>query len=181
MSWMRGDAGTQSIFFRPFGFDLTPIAGEVELTAGTRGERPAMVWNGNAFSVAWTRSDAVSSVWGAVVDAKSVITTPLKKISDSSRFARDPVLIALGDRTLLVDADNRDQNTGYEIYSRMLTPTLDPYPNSNSARVTSAVGDSIAPYAKFGPKGDVGILFRDDRNGPAQTYFTHLSCEAGAP
>jgi Putative metal-binding motif len=181
LAWMRGDATRQNIFFRPFDFALTAQANAVEISGAPNGQSPRMVWTGSAFAVAWTRQGSPTAIWGATVDARGNVLTPARPLSDSPRFARDGALISLGDRVLLVHADNRDQNGGYELYSRMLTSSLEPYPNSASARVTKSFGDSVSPYAKFGPKGDVGILFRDDRTGPAQTYFTRLSCEAGGP
>jgi len=42
--------------------------------------------------------------------------------------------------------------------------------------VTQAPGDSVYPMASFGPNGDVGILFRDDRIGGQHVFFTRLQC-----
>jgi len=47
-------------------------------------------------------------------------------------------------------------------------------------RLTNAKKDSIYPIAAFGPDGNVGILFRDDRqSGEHHVWFTRLACMAG--
>ena len=51
---------------------------------------------------------------------------------------------------------------------------------SAERRLTTAAFDSIYPIPAFGPKGDVGVLFRDDRlNGTQHVFFTRLGCVAG--
>jgi hypothetical protein len=53
-------------------------------------------------------------------------------------------------------------------------PILDPL--SQERRITFAKRDSIYPMAEFGPDGNVGILFRDDRDGEQHVWFTRLGC-----
>jgi len=43
-------------------------------------------------------------------------------------------------------------------------------------RVTMASRDSVYPLATLGPEGDVGVLFRDQRDGRWQVRFTRLQC-----
>jgi hypothetical protein len=44
-------------------------------------------------------------------------------------------------------------------------------------RITSEAFDSIYPVSTFGPDGDVGVLFRDDRlDGDHHVWFTRLGC-----
>ena len=57
----------------------------------------------------------------------------------------------------------------------MVTSQLSPL--TAETRLTQAPFDSIKPIATFGPEGNVGILFRDDReNGADHVWFTRLSC-----
>jgi hypothetical protein len=176
VAFTRQGAGGPHVFFRPFDFELRPLANEVPLDTNEVGRYPSLVWNRDAFVVAWTNPASPSSIRGAVLSGVGMVTVPTKKISDSPRFARDPSLIPLGDRLVVVYADTRDQNSGFELYSRMFDAKLAPM--GAAARITTHVGDSTAPVARLGPKGEVGVLFRDDREGVPQAYFTSLVCRA---
>ncbi|HMI84441.1 MAG TPA: hypothetical protein VK550_10130, partial [Polyangiaceae bacterium] len=83
-----------------------------------------------------------------------------------------PALLPFGDRVLLVWADDRDGNEGYELYAKMLDRRLEPL--GAEMRLTTSPGDSIDPIVAFGPGGDAGILFSDNRAGAPQTFFTRL-------
>ena len=74
-------------------------------------------------------------------------------------------------------SDDRDGNQGYELYGRMVSDLL--VPLTEPTRITQASGDSINPRAAFGPDGNVGILFRDDRLGAQHVFFTRLGCLVG--
>jgi hypothetical protein len=75
----------------------------------------------------------------------------------------------------MVYADDRDQNNGYELYSRMLATDLQPL--SDEQRLTNAPFHSHSPVPTFGPDGNVGILFEDERdNGADHVWFTRLGC-----
>src|SRR5205085_5974616 len=103
------------------------------------------------------------AIWGATFDETGKILTPLKQLTESPRFSRYPSILPLGDRILLVFSDTKDGAGGYELYSKMLDKNL--VPMGTERRITNATGDSIFPMAAFGPTGDVGVLFRDDRLG----------------
>lgn len=71
----------------------------------------------------------------------------------------------------------RPLHDGYELYSRMIGADLAPL--TDEKRLTVDTMDSIYPIAAFGPEGDVGILFRDDRdNGEHHVFFMKLGCVA---
>jgi hypothetical protein len=178
IAWTRTRFDGPRVFFRAFDYQLQPLGQEVQLSPqGTPGRYPEIVWNQKNFVAAWTDPTTTrTSVWGAVVDGTGNTVVAAKQISDSPRFARDPSLIPLGDRVIVVFADSRDQNGGFELYSRMLDDRL--VPKGPSARLTTHVGDSTSPIAHFGPEGEIGVLFRDDREGAPQTYFTSLVCRA---
>jgi hypothetical protein len=99
---------------------------------------------------------------------------PATVLTSGSFHARTPALLPFGDRVLLVWADDRDGNDGYELYAKMLNRRLEAL--GPEQRLTTARGDSIDPIIAFGPGGDVGVLFNDNRAATTQTFFTRLVC-----
>lgn len=187
VAWLRSDlsSGVSSIEFQSFGFDLAPLSDRVSLSDGTsEAVGPTIAWNDSEYVVAWfDKSRTPRGIWGAVVGAGGSVRVPAKPVSNppSNARSRYPAMRALGDRVLFVYSDDRDQNQGYELYSRMLDASLEPLPSGLSAeqRITTAGGDSIYAKPAFGPDGDVGVLFRDDRDGAQHVWFTRLGCFAG--
>ncbi|MFT3772798.1 MAG: putative metal-binding motif-containing protein [Minicystis sp.] len=179
-----GDSMGERIQLQTFSLDLTqPASPPVDLTDGsTDAINPRVVWNKDRYVVVWFDKKAFpQAIYAATVSEDGTILTPAKAVTSPGPFhSRFPSVRALGDRLLLVYSDDRDQNAGYEIYSRMLSPTLDPL--TPEFRVTHAPNDSVDPIAAFGPNGNVGILFRDDReNWDQNIYFTRLGCVSGGP
>ncbi|PIE05642.1 MAG: hypothetical protein CSA75_03695 [Sorangium cellulosum] len=74
----------------------------------------------------------------------------------------------------MIFSDDRDSNEGYELYAKMLTARLEA--TSVEVRITNAQGHSVWPIARFGPNGNAGVLFRDDRYQEQHVFFTKLSC-----
>lgn len=180
VAFNRGNASNHFIMFQVYDTTLAPIGEPVPLTNGqTDSIDPVVVYNGGTYVVAWfDRSASPTSIWGAVLDEAGQVLVQPQPITDPGPFrSRYPYLRALGDRLLLVYSDDRDQNNGYELYSRMLTDTLAPL--TAEMRLTTAPRDSVYPTAAFGPDGNVGIMFRDDREGgDHHIYFTRLGCVA---
>jgi hypothetical protein len=176
VAWTRKVSDIPQVFFRAFDYQLQPIGQEVQLSpSGTQSRYPDIIWNRDVFDVAWEYGDPSRAVWGATIDGNGSVVVAAKAITDSPRFARNPSLIPLGDRMIVVYADDRDQNGGFEIYSRMLDSQLGPM--SDAGRITTHTADSVNPIAQLGPNGEIGVLFRDNREGPPQTYFTSLVCK----
>jgi len=170
-----GGAELREIKFRLFDTTLQPIGLTIDLTAGGTGVFPTMRWNEDRYVVAWHDPDnEPHAIYGAAITEDGKIATPAKRLTDSPKNSRYPSLLPLGDRVMMLYADNRDQNQGYEIYARMLDASLAPL--SPETRITQAPGDSVYPVASFGPEGDVGVLFRDDRLDGQHVYFTRLQC-----
>ena len=180
VTWTVGDAANHFIQFRTFTADLTPISPIVSLTTGaTESVYPTVIWNKDRYVVAWyDKSASPKGIYAAAISEQGDVLTPAKPITHPGAFrSRYPFLRPLGDRVLAVYADDRDQNAGYELYSVMVTSTLDPL--GPEQRLTFAPQDSIFPTAAFGPDGNVGILFRDDRqDGAHHMFFTRLGCVA---
>lgn len=176
LTWVAGGTLERQIRFRTFDSKLQPVSATVPLTdPGEGGVFPMVVWNGDAYVAAWYDADEPPyTIYGAVVDEAGAVLTPARPLATSPEHARYPWLLPLGDRLLVIFSDDRDGNEGYELYAKMLTTTLEAA--SQDVRITKAVGHSIYPMATFGPTGDVGVLYRDDRLVDQHVFFTRLSC-----
>ncbi len=179
LAWTRVVAGQTSVWFASLDPLLKERASALEVTSGLQGAFPTIAWNRDAYLVAWYETDlAPRAVYGAALSEDGARVTAARALTDSPRHSRYPALLPLGDRALLVWSDDKDANQGYELYSKMLDGHLASALGPES-RITRATGDSVMPYAAFGPAGDVGVLFRDDRDGGPEVYFSHLACQAG--
>lgn len=178
VAWSSGDASTRRIHFQTFTTELEPLSTPVTLVGGGSGAvYPTVVWNGDRYVVAWyDKLASPKAIYAATVSEDGVVLTPPRPISNPGPFrSRYPFLLPLGDRLLAIYSDDRDQNDGYELYAVMVSSALDPL--SAEQRLTFAARDSISPIAAFGPNGDVGIIFRDDREGGEHhVFFTRLAC-----
>jgi hypothetical protein len=181
VAWGHGNAQAHFIQFQTFDFDLNPVSPVVTFNDGlTDAVYPTVVWNDGNYIVAWfDRSASPAGIYASVVDpAGNVVVAPTAISSTpNGSFSRYPTLKALGDRVLVLFSDDRDGNQGYELYGRMVSDLL--VPLTEPTRITQASGDSINPRAAFGPDGNVGILFRDDRLGAQHVFFTRLGCLVG--
>ena len=184
LAWFLGDALTKTISFQIFSTDLTQATTPpMTLTDGsTNSVYPTVVWNQDRYIVAWADwSASPKAIYATAIAPDGKVLVPPKPITSPGKFrSRWPHLKPLGDRLLVIYSDDRDdQNAGYEIYSRMVDNELDPI--GSEQRITKAAGDSVHPVASFGPDGNVGVLFRDDRQGQQDVWFTRLGCVAGGP
>ncbi len=177
LTWSVGDPSQRFVDFQLFNQDLTPRGQPISLNDGTtQAVYPTITWNQDRYIVVWFDKTAnPKAIYGSVVDEMGAVLVPPKALSTPGQFrSRYPTVKALGDRVLIVYSDDRDQNDGYELYTLMLNQKLDPI--SQERRITFAKRDSIYPIAAFGPDGNVGILFRDDRTNEQHTWFTRLGC-----
>ena len=177
MVFKYGPSDDQRIGFRTVSSDLEEV-GTLVGPASERAVSPAIAASGGRFFIAWhTRSGRGpgDSIYGAVLTEDSKLVVPEKQITFDAKFARTKTWLPLGDRMLLIWG--ADYGEGYDLYTKMLTLDLD---NAGSrVPITSTGTDSVSPMAVFGPEGDVGVLFRDSRDGPWQTFFARLRCQAG--
>jgi len=184
LAYANGQAGLQLIRFQAYDLEsLQPTTEIVEVTGtGSEAVYPSLVWNEDRYLVTWyDRTASVKAIHAATLSEDGVLIDGPTVISSPGVFrSRYPTALPLGDRALLIYADDRDQNTGYELYSRMITATLEPI--TEEQRLTTAAFDSIYPVAAFGPDGNVGVLFRDDRlDGEHHVWFTQLGCVSSPP
>ncbi len=171
-----GDSLNPYVMFRTLQPDLTAGADPITLDT-TAATDPVVVFNGDRYVAAWSTRTSVpgDTIWAATIGEDGKIIQPATAITSGATFARSQSLLPLGDRLLVVWADDHDGN--YELYSKMLSPDLKQL--SARARITNNPADSVDPLAVFGPNGDVGVVFDDTRSGNWQTYFTRLVCQAG--
>jgi len=176
----HGDALAHFIQFQTFDFDLASTSEVVSLTDGsTDAVYPTVIWNEDSYVVAWyDKSASPQGIYGAVLDVNGNIVVEARLLSETppGKHSRYPSMKPLGDRVLLVFSDDRDGGD-YELYGRMLSGQLEGL--TEPERITLSDGDSINPKLTFGPDGNVGILFRDDRDGPQHVFFTRLGCLVG--
>ena len=179
VAFANGQAGLQAIRFRTFEQEtLQPVSDLLDLTSGqSEAVYPTVIWNEDRYVIAWYDNTAASrSIFAMSVAEDGTILQQATPVSSPPGGARSryPSLLPLGDRVLMVYADNRDNNNGYELYTRMLNNDL--VPISPESRLTNAPFNSVYPISTFGPDGNVGILFRDDREGEQHVFFTRLDC-----
>ena len=174
--WVAGGTEFRQIAFRTLDQDLEPASDPVALTAvGDTGVYPTLVFHGETYLAAWyDPQTSPTTIYGTVLDEQGQVITPATPIATTPKHARYPWLLPLGDRVLVVFSDDHDGNEGYELYAKMLTANLEPA--SPDVRITTEPGHSIYPIGTFGPSGDVGIVFRDDRLVEQHVFFTRLSC-----
>ena len=175
--WSSGSALERRLWSQVFDLQsLTPVGEPVPLTQGTDDANyPVITWNEDRYVVAWYEKANARAIMATTLDESGAVITPAQQISFPGPFrSRYPNVLPLGDRALFVFADDRDGGD-YELYSHMVDREL--LSMGPERRITFAPFDSISPISVFGPDGNVGILFRDDREGGVHhVFFTELGC-----
>lgn len=169
-----GSQTVKDIFFQPVDFALAPLGPSKQIEPPVPGVYPSVRWNDDEFVVVWDARAAPFQLYGTSLDGLGNTRVAPRALTDSPRNARYGAMIPLGDRLVMVYADGRDGGN-YEIYSQTYRKDLEP--QGLPTRITNSDGNSITPRPLLGPQGDIGVLFADQRQGEAQTYFTRLVCE----
>jgi hypothetical protein len=107
-----------------------------------------------------------------LVDETGKVLAPEQPLTQGATFARSFSLLSLGDRVLMVWADDHDGN--YELYWQMLDSNLNVV--IPRTRLTFTPSDTLDPTATFGPSGDIGILYDDWVTGARESYFLSMGC-----
>jgi hypothetical protein len=160
--------------FRVISPDLSEV-GPLMLVSDFHSVDARVVWSRDRYVVVWGKYDGGpgDAIWGAAISEDGEVLVPERRLTYGAPFARSKSLLPLGDRLLLVWAAWSPENN-YELYSKMLS--LDLEEQTPRQRITNDPAESWEPVAAFGPAGDVGILFQDNRDGSPQVYFTRLRC-----
>ncbi|HET7545850.1 MAG TPA: hypothetical protein VFK05_38545, partial [Polyangiaceae bacterium] len=158
--------------------DLTQPSSVVDL-GGTDVQNPGLVYVGGNFAAFWERDGGGygPSIYGTVVDESGVVRVPEHAVTSGANFARSHSAVSLGDRVVLVWADDHDGN--YELYLQILDPDLNVLTPRTRLSFTNA--DTLGPAASLGPNGDLGVLYDDFQSGARQTYFLGMSCVMPPP
>ncbi|MEO6602216.1 MAG: MopE-related protein [Polyangiaceae bacterium] len=153
--------------------DLSGHSTPVDL-GGTDVLGPGIVYYANHFLVAWQqmRKSPGPSIYGALVDENGTVLRAGQPLTTGANFARTFALLSLGDRALMVWADDHDGN--YELYQQILDANLNVV--SPRQRLTFTPTDSLGPSIAFGPRGDLGVLYDDWLTGTRESYFLSMSC-----
>ncbi|HEY3256505.1 MAG TPA: hypothetical protein VGJ91_21245, partial [Polyangiaceae bacterium] len=166
---------THAIFFstKP---DLTEARPFVDL-GGIDVQNPSLVEVADRFAAFWESNgdNHGPSIYGAAVDDRGNILRDARPVTSGASHARSFSVISLGDRLVLVWADDHDGN--YELYLEILDKDLNLL--TPRTRLTFSPSDSLAPVAALGPSGDLGVLYDDWQSGDRQTYFLGMSCIMG--
>lgn len=177
-----GTAEDRRIAFKVLERDLTPRFEPVLLTDGTTQARyQAIAANGSEYVIVWSdSSEGTQGIWGAIVDQDGAVRVAPRRMVDPGpgRHTRNPTVRALGDRVLVVYADDRDADA-FELWAKLLDADLEPL--EEERRITDAPADTVVPRTAFGPDGNLGVLFRDDRIGEQHVWFTRLGCAVAQP
>jgi hypothetical protein len=153
--------------------DLSQPSSIVDL-GGTDVNSVSVVYVGGHFGVFWDRSGSSigPSIYGVTVDESGNQLSPALPVTSGANFARSFSAVSLGDRVLLIWADDHDGN--YELYLQILDAGLNVL--TPRTRLSFSSADSLSPVAALGPNGDLGVLFDELENGGRQAYFIGMSC-----
>lgn len=154
--------------------DLSQPSPIVDL-GGTEVDNVALVYVGGHFAVFWDRhygATVGSSIFGATVDENGSQLSPGLPVTSGATFARSFSAVSLGDRVILVWADDHDGN--YELYLQILDANLNVL--NPRTRLSFTPSETLSPVAALGPNGDLGVLFDDLESTGRQAYFLGMSC-----
>jgi putative metal-binding protein/slime mold repeat-containing protein len=171
--------GGRGLGFRSFDFDFGAGSDVLHLDAQNP-DAATITANGGRFIVAWhvVQGDTLPGpqIWGSVISESGEELIAAKALTEPAPFARYHSIVALGDRLILFWSEWHDG--AYAIYSRELTPDLDPL--DVARRVTTSSNEAYAPLATFGPQGEIGVMFtgRAAESSQFQVLFTSMSCDA---
>jgi Putative metal-binding motif len=154
--------------------DLTGPSAFVDIGT-TDVQNPNLVYINGRFLVAWERyglNGPEPTIYGALVDESGTVLAPEQPITSGATFARTFALLSLGERALMVWADDHDGN--YELYWQILDSNLNVV--VPRTRLTTTPSDTLYPAVSFGPSGDIGVLYDDWETGERQSYFLSMGC-----
>lgn len=182
LAWLDGRGGrTRGIWFAPFTRELSRQGPDQRVSPASFNAVGAnLVWNRDRWVIAWYDDDEASAdreVWGALRDAAGLAIGAPRRLTTDPGFSRYPQLLPLGDRVLMVWADDR-VGAQYSLFAQTLDANLTPRtpPSPLTTLAPGMRNAAVYPTLARGPAGDVGVLYRDQRDGRIQTWFTRLRC-----
>jgi len=175
-SFTQGPDDHAHLGFRAFDAALSPIGNEPALV-GENVDTLTLVFVKDRFIALWDFSDGATqgnAIWGAAFDESGTLISK-QAVTSGADFARSVAALSLGDRFLMMWADDADTAPGFfELYFqvldaafRVLTPRQ---------RFTFSKEGSLMPGLSAGPDGKIGVAF-ESLDGPSRhVYFSTLQC-----
>ncbi|HEY5960635.1 MAG TPA: hypothetical protein VIV60_28975, partial [Polyangiaceae bacterium] len=133
-------------------------------------------WNGDRYILTWdTRTDTGvgDSIWAMSLDVYGNVIAPPRPITAGARIARGPSIVTMGDRFVLLWADDRYTPGLFEITLQMFDNDFSPL--GLQEQVSDLHSDSIDPGAVLGG-GSLGVLFRSRKYGEWEAFFLAIGC-----
>lgn len=162
--------------FRVFDASLKPVARAQPI--GSDVDTLALAFVQDRFVALWDVSDGGmqgDAIWAAAFDAAGRLVVPPRRVTNSAKFARSVSALSLGDRLLMMWADDAMTAAGvYELYFQTLTPALEVL--EPRRRFTFTNSTSLSPALAPGPEGLIGVAYEGWQNGSRQVYFSTLEC-----
>ncbi|MFZ5894451.1 MAG: putative metal-binding motif-containing protein [Myxococcota bacterium] len=163
--------------FRVFDATLSPV-GTKPAPIGSDVDTISIQFVGDRFITLWDVSDGTmqgDAIWGAAFDETGKLLIAPRRVTSSARFARSVSGLSLGDRLLMMWADDAETASGvYELYYQVLDLNLNVV--QSRQRFTFSNTTSLLPGLTPGPGGKIGIAFESWQDGSRQVYFSTLEC-----
>jgi hypothetical protein len=176
MVWQEDRDGNDEIYFARFDSSGNKIDSDKRITTDSSNSlRPAMVWIGNEYGVAWSdQRDGNAEIYFSRLDYKgNKISSDIRVTNDSSS-SYSPSMIWTGNQYGISWNDLRDGN--YEIYFARLDSSGSKIDPPGDIRVTDATGNSQGSSLIW-TGSEYGISWHDGRNGNWEIYFSRLNSD----
>jgi hypothetical protein len=166
-----------AVRLRTFDKTFGDATSEIVVPGGVR--VPNVTAIGSSLLVTWTLygTGPGAVIRGALFDERGRELVSARDLTSGANFAHSHAVLSLGDRALLVWADDADGN--YELYAKVLG--LDLADIEPRTRLTDDPADSLLPSVAISEMGKVGILFDDWRSSLRLSYFMTLGCQLDEP
>lgn len=132
-------------------------------------------WNGDRYIIAWaTKTSTVGdSIWAMAVDSRGQRIVAPRPITAGAGMARSPSIVGMGNRFVLLWADDRFTPDSFELSMQTFDNSLRAI--DGQQRISKLQSNSIDPVGVLGG-GSLGILFRSSQLGVWNCYFMTLGC-----
>jgi len=167
--------GDETVTLRVRTFDKTTLEpSSLALLSDTDIRAPRVEAVGRFFVVTWEIFDVGPgpSIMGAVINESGNLVAGPRPLTTGATYARSHDTISLGNRFVLLWAD--DYYGNYELSASVLDLGLNEL--EPRRRLTENEYDTIGVEAALGESGRIGVLFDDWRSGTHHAYFLSVGC-----
>lgn len=176
LTFSASSAYGEQVVFRAAPYDFSVLGPAVVVSPPNAAGGGAVFANGN-YIVSWSEytpgQGPGASIWGAIVDRNGAILQAAQALTQLGGFARSHSVLSLGDRILVAWANDLGQS--YDLFYQMFSAGLQPI--GGIVQVTATTLDEVAPRLRFGPDGEVALLYTEHTidHGPRVLMQT-LTC-----